>query len=644
MDALGYVTHLIAYDRFYFRRNKSVRKWWKKYWKAGDNDYTVKGIREALLDKYGFRYEDVTLMNDSRIVYEPAEFKQITFGELLTQMCAINARIPHIDETGEVKFIQLGETVAHVLTSSDIETENCEFEYYDTPVIDGVSVENTEMVISSDEDDDDDADNIFAFPYNVFFEGKKEKSMKNRAIELYEAIDHITYRPCYIKMIQSDYDIKLGDRVRVTAYRNGQAVTYNTYVFKNSFSGPLLIEQTFGCDGESEYTVSTGSGLASKVNASEEIVTTTVNITVEAAVDDTITISDEDGTELMQVTFALGESSAVIPVTIPVGGQILVFESEGFAVTLEQFVNQDCTVTLEPAIFAYYYLGINSRKMLYTRNPSGALSETSEAPTACDVATYAFGHIYANQKSGTYLYVSPDKGQTWSQVQDVVANSIQDVKFLDNKLVVCTKYSRYDTAIYLATNGTTWSRISASISFTPRGIAYNGTGTWVMVGEVLGGSNYGYIAYTTNPLNWDDWTEVTVSRKVKGVEWCDGFFIAWGDGGKIYKSIGGDTWNEFSVASETNPVASLAHDDNGVLVCTCNGKAYRSTDSGSTWFDYTPQNVALGQVVYGNNRFVANGSDGNGFALYYSGDGLQWSQGTALPSGTTAYYISYVGE
>lgn len=349
MDALGYVTHLIAYDRFYFRRNKSVRKWWKKYWKAGDNDYTVKGIREALLDKYGFRYEDVTLMNDNRIVYEPAEFKQITFGELLTQMCAINACIPHIDETGEVKFIQLSNTVTHTLTSSDIETENCEFEYYDTPTIDGVSVENTEMAISSDEDEDDDADNVFTFPYNVFFEGKKENSMRNRAIELYNAIRHISYRPCSIKMIQSDYDIKLGDRVQLSVYRNGQAVTYTTFVFKNEFSGPLLIEQTFSCEGEADYEVNNGgiSGIVSKVNASTETETKTVTVTAIAAVNDVITVKNEENVTVATIIFAEGESQGTASLTIQSAGEQFTFSSSVYGTNKTQVITGNDTVQFQ---------------------------------------------------------------------------------------------------------------------------------------------------------------------------------------------------------------------------------------------------------------------------------------------------------
>ena len=301
MDALGYTNHLIAYDRFYFRRNKSVRKWWKKYWKDDTNDFTVKGIREALLTKYGFRFDNVTMLNDNRVVYEPSDFRQITFGELLTQMCAINACIPHIDSTGKVCFIQLSNVISHTLTSNDFETENCEFEYYTTPIIQGVSVENTETTISSDEDDEDDADDIFAFPYNIFFEGKGEESMLRRANELYDAIKHITYRPCSVKMIQSDYDIKLGDRVQINVSRNGSPVTYTTFVFKNAFSGPLLIEQTFACEGEAEYTVSTSSGLASKVNASVEIETMEVTITINTVADDVVTITDEDGNVLATV-------------------------------------------------------------------------------------------------------------------------------------------------------------------------------------------------------------------------------------------------------------------------------------------------------------------------------------------------------
>lgn len=270
MDALGYTNHLVAYDRFYFRRDKSVKKWWKKYWKDDTHDFTLKGIREALLTKYGFRFENVTMFNDHRVMNKPLQFKQITFGELLSQLCAVNACIPHIDEYGEVKFIRLNNTVAHYYTAEAFEVENSEFDYYDTPIIDGVSVESSEFLVSSDDDDQDDAENVFPLPYNMFFDGKKEQTLLNRANDFLDQIDFITYRPCSVKMIQSDYSIKLGDKVELYVSRNGTPVTYYTYVFKNELSGPLLIDQTFGSSGESDYEVNTGANLPSKTNTSSD--------------------------------------------------------------------------------------------------------------------------------------------------------------------------------------------------------------------------------------------------------------------------------------------------------------------------------------------------------------------------------------
>lgn len=348
MDALGYTNHLIAYDRFYFRRNKSVRKWWRKYWKDDTNNFTVKGIRNALLTKYGFTYDNVTMLNDNRVIYEPSEFKQLTFGELLTQLCAINACIPHIDETGRVKFIRLSNTVDHYITADIVETENCEFEYYDTPIIDGVSVENTEMTISSDEDDEDDAENVFPFPYNIFFEGKKEASMLKRANELLNAIKHITYRPCSVKMIQSDYDIKLGERLQITVSRNDTPVTYYAYVFKNDFSGTLLIEQTVSCDGDADFEVTTALGLASQVNASNEITTFEATITIISAEEDVITITDDGGEELGIVSFESGETSGEITLTLNSPGQTLTFESNIYEKSKDQFISGDDTIEFGP--------------------------------------------------------------------------------------------------------------------------------------------------------------------------------------------------------------------------------------------------------------------------------------------------------
>lgn len=338
MDALGYTNHLVAYDRFYFRRDKSVKKWWKKYWKNENNDFTLKGIRDALLTKYNFRFDDVHLWNDARSVYKPLQFKQITFGQLLSQICSISACIPHIDETGKVVFITLSNTVAHTLTTNDIETENSEFDYYDTPVIDGVSVESSEYCVCSDDDDESDAENVFPLPYSVFFDGKQETTLLNRANDFLEHISFITYRPCSVKMIQSDYNIKLGDKVQMTVYRNGEAVTYYAWVFKNSFSGPLMIEQTFGCDGEADYEVNTSAGLPSKVNTSSD--SSKQNCIL--ADDNAGSIADGSSRAIMSFGFSANQDNALVMMYATIN-----FEVE---TTVSSGVYYDCEVTVTLAL------------------------------------------------------------------------------------------------------------------------------------------------------------------------------------------------------------------------------------------------------------------------------------------------------
>lgn len=349
MDALGYTTHLVAYDRFYFMRNKSVRKWWKKYCKDDTNSFTVKAIREALLTKYNFTFESVTMLNDARTVYIPTEFKQVTFGEMLTQLCAINACIPHINEHGVVKFIKLRSTIDHTLNAEMMETENCEFEYYDTPVIDGVSVESSSTTVSSDEDDVDDAENVFSFPYNLFFDGKGETSMRRRAEGLLADIQHITYRPCSVKMIQSDYDIKLGDKLQLQVHNNGATVIYYSYVFRNNFSGPMLIDQTIECDGDADFEVNSGgmSGVVSKVNASTETETKTVTVTAIAAVNDVITVKNEENVIVATIIFAEGESQGTASLTIQSAGEQFTFSSSVYGTNKTQVITGNDTVQFQ---------------------------------------------------------------------------------------------------------------------------------------------------------------------------------------------------------------------------------------------------------------------------------------------------------
>jgi hypothetical protein len=112
-------------------------------------------------------------------------------------------------------------------------------------------------------------------------------------------------------MIQSDYSIKLGEKIQITVSRNGSPVTYYAYVFKNELSGPLLIDQTFSCGGEADYEVNTGANLPSKTNTSSDSAkqnvilpsVTSTNMIPDGQNEDVITFEFNVAQENSNITF-----------------------------------------------------------------------------------------------------------------------------------------------------------------------------------------------------------------------------------------------------------------------------------------------------------------------------------------------------
>lgn len=550
-DALGRYVTITAYDRMYFLKNKSCLKWWKNYWSDPTNDFSVRGIRENLLLNYNVNFQSKQMMNDKRKFEEPLEFKQITVGELLSYTCAINLAIPHYGRGGILNFIELGTNTDHTIDTTDVEIENCDIETFNTATIDGCSVESSTQCVVSDEDSQTDADNVFCLPYNMFFNGKKYATMLKRAKEFVSVLANYTYRPMSAKMIISDYDLKLGDRVKLDAYYNGNAVSYYTYIFQNVLSGPMLIEQTFKADGEPDYNVKISANIGGKVNAVE---------TTEETPDLEFYLVGTKGkvcrTDLLSGTWTSGStglsSQAVTSISygfkkiFAVVNHQYIYSSED-GDTWTQAIDVTTTYGWTPNVIKYLDGKIvcmmeNGNILYSTDGTTWTDVDINASLTPSGVGYYDItygGGTWVIANNSSYINYAPSLSGTWTSVS-TGASAIGGVCY-DGSGFVANGYKRFS----VSSDATSWTTSSVSSSNYGWDIAY---GNDVYVALKSNNANYPYALSATSWEIWQssdgsNWTLVkTVTTRKLSLTYGNGKFVTVTATAGIEYSTDGLTW------------------------------------------------------------------------------------------------------
>jgi hypothetical protein len=211
-------------------------------------------------------------------------------------------------------------------------------------------------------------------------------------------------------------------------------------------------------------------------------------------------------------------------------------------------------------------------------------------------------------------------------------------------------------AVYKALFNSGWNAISAATSTFGASIGINdiafGNNTFVAVGD------NGKMARSTD--NGASWTVVVDSTfpsgyyggKIYAIAFGNNTFIATGEDGKAaYSTDNGETWIQVTGIVSGNGIDGIAF-GNGVFIVFSGfydgSYMARSTDNGQTWSPVTsntfssPTNVEIQGIGYGNNVFIAVGS--NNTILRSTDYGLNWSKVVDGSFGSTAVYsIAYGG-
>lgn len=248
---------LVAYDALYYLNDKNVAEWWESIFDTFPS-ITLGNMRKSLCTYAGLSYDTTqTLPNDSVVITQTQQINSIKFIDVLKYICILQCCNANISRTGTIEFIATtGAT--HTYQDTEYEVNNSEFESYFVPVIDKVKIANS---INDIEVTAGTGQKAIVIQDNLLLLNKTQQELQVIANVILQNIPQVTYNPATVKMIISDYNIRLGDII--------QTDTGKTVVCENELSGPMLIEQDCIGTGSESYDENSTDGYKYDVTEQE---------------------------------------------------------------------------------------------------------------------------------------------------------------------------------------------------------------------------------------------------------------------------------------------------------------------------------------------------------------------------------------
>lgn len=246
-DSSGFYRDIIAYDDYYFKKDVDVASWFNNLFANNPSaTYTVKALREGLLTYIGIPFKSETLINDDILIGNSNLFDSITVDVLLGYLCEFSFCVPHMTRQGVMDFMMLSTKNPISLVDKYENGENSTFEDYVTNDITGIQLYNDGSSVAQAYGSEE---NAYAIEANIFMLNMSAEQLDNIFAKLLEYIKNIRYTPCTVHMLESNWNVLLGDYI--------ETQTGKHYIMENSCSGSLLIEQDFICSA-------TGASLGNK--------------------------------------------------------------------------------------------------------------------------------------------------------------------------------------------------------------------------------------------------------------------------------------------------------------------------------------------------------------------------------------------
>lgn len=266
------------------------------------------------------------------------------------------------------------------------------------------------------------------------------------------------------------------------------------------------------------------------------------------------------------------------------------------------------------------------------RAAAASWTEETGLPTKNVLQTvrYGGGEWLAAGASATVI-VSED-GTNWEREEPAGASNEWTDAVHDGQhwLLVGSGGKIYRSAGKTAASG--WSSQTSNTDHDLYGIAYDGQGTYVAVGN-------GILLSSADGIEWDEQIfPGDAGETLFGVAYGNGQFVTVGSSGSLYTSANGMVWSEKNMSS--SPLYGV-HYGNGKFVATGSSSIYSSTDA-SSWSAAT--GTVTGEiytVAYGNGKYVAAGGKGK---LLVSPDAENWTDEESSGTSDDLYSIGYSAE
>lgn len=241
-DNNNFSRNIVAYDMSYYVRDKDISTTWNAYWDSKETS-TVKALRQHLVESVGLKEVTGTYINDDLTITKPDDFTSVTLNDILPMLCELQGTIPHVNRDGKLEYVTLGTDSIATLSDDDYESASIEFSDYTTSKLTGIKVYSTSDDCSQ-QYPANAGTNAYIMSGNIFLLNMIADEINTALEPVWYSIQNIQYSPVTVPMIVGSVEYKLGDYFKTAVG--------NHYIFGQTYSGSLLVEQTINCNASGE--------------------------------------------------------------------------------------------------------------------------------------------------------------------------------------------------------------------------------------------------------------------------------------------------------------------------------------------------------------------------------------------------------